>query len=46
MAAGFHVGEEGREQFALKDKEQDVIISKLEDIGMLGSKVLIYVHAA
>ena len=41
----------------LKDKDQDILISRIEDIGklsylilndclaMLGSKVLVYVHA-
>lgn len=35
VANAFNVGAEGRECFALKDKEQDLIITKLEDIGKI-----------
>jgi len=45
VANAFNVGAEGRECFALKDKEQDLIITKLEDIAILNSKVLIFIHA-
>ncbi len=34
MGTAFNVGPEGREFFALKDKDQDLLISKIEDIGI------------
>ena len=33
VANGVHLGEGGREVFALKDKDQDIILQKIEDIG-------------
>ena len=33
VGTAFNVGAEGRECFALKDKDQDLLISKIEDLG-------------
>jgi hypothetical protein len=35
VANVFHLGEGGREVFCLKDKEQDILLQKIEDIGMV-----------
>ena len=41
-ANAFHLGEGGREVFALKDKEQDIILQRIEDIGKALPPILLF----